>query len=48
MIFALLAGGTALGFVGVMLAVPIAATVGVLARYWLVRYLASPLYLDQA
>ncbi len=47
-IFALFAGGAALGFVGVMLAVPMAATVGVLARYWLVRYLASPLYLDQA
>ncbi len=47
-IFALFAGGAALGFVGVMLAVPIAATVGVLARYWLARYLVSPLYLDQA
>ena len=47
-IFALFAGGAALGFVGVMLAVPIAATVGVLARYWLARYLASPLYLDRA
>ena len=45
-IFALFAGGAALGFVGVMLAVPIAATAGVLARYWLARYLASPLYLD--
>ena len=48
MIFALFAGGAALGFVGVMLAVPMAATIGVLARYWLARYLASPLYLDQA
>ncbi len=45
-IFALLAGGAAFGFVGVMLAVPMAATVGVLARYWLARYLRSPLYLD--
>ncbi len=45
-IFALFAGGAALGFVGVMLAVPIAATIGVLARYWLARYLTSPLYLD--
>jgi hypothetical protein len=26
--------------------VPIAATIGVLARFWLRRYLASPLYLD--
>ncbi len=45
-IFALFAGGAAFGFVGVMLAVPIAATIGVLARYWLARYLRSPLYLD--
>ena len=45
-IFALLAGGAAFGFVGVMLAVPMAATVGVLARYWLARYLRSPLYLE--
>ncbi len=45
-IFALLAGGAAAGFVGVMLAVPVAATIGVLARFWLRRYLASPLYFD--
>ena len=45
-IFALFAGGAAFGFVGVMLAVPVAATVGVLARFWLRRYLRSPLYLD--
>ncbi|MBS0642937.1 MAG: AI-2E family transporter [Proteobacteria bacterium] len=45
-IFALFAGGAAFGFVGVMLAVPVAATIGVLARFWLRRYLASPLYLD--
>jgi predicted PurR-regulated permease PerM len=45
-IFALFAGGAAFGFVGVMLAVPVAATIGVLCRYWLRRYLASPLYLD--
>ncbi len=45
-IFALLAGGAAFGFVGVMLAVPVAATIGVLARFWLRRYLDSPLYLD--
>ena len=47
-IFALFAGGAAFGFVGVMLAVPVAATVGVLARFWLRRYLKSPLYLDPA
>lgn len=45
-IFALFAGGAAFGFLGVMLAVPIAATIGVLARFWLRRYLVSPLYLD--
>ena len=45
-IFALFAGGAAFGFLGVMLAVPVAATIGVLARFWLRRYLASPLYLD--
>ena len=45
-IFALLAGGAGFGFVGVMLAVPVAATIGVLARFWLRRYLDSPLYLD--
>ncbi len=45
-IFALFAGGAAFGFLGIMLAVPVAATIGVLARFWLRRYLASPLYLD--
>ena len=45
-IFALFAGGVAFGFLGVLLAVPIAAATGVVARYWLRRYLESPLYLD--
>ena len=45
-IFALFAGGAAFGFVGVLLAVPMAATIGVLCRFWLRRYLQSPLYLD--
>ena len=45
-IFALFAGGAAFGFLGVMLAVPVAATAGVLMRFWLRRYLRSPLYLD--
>ena len=44
--FALFAGAAAFGFVGVMLAVPMAATIGVLCRFWLRRYLVSPLYLD--
>ncbi len=45
-IFALFAGGAAFGFLGILLAVPVAAAIGVLARFWLRRYLASPLYLD--
>jgi len=43
-IFALLAGGALLGFTGVLLAVPAAAIIGVLIRFGLKRYLASPLY----
>ncbi len=45
-IFALFAGGAAFGFVGVLLAVPVAAAIGVLCRFWLRRYLGSQLYLD--
>ena len=45
-IFALMAGGAAFGFLGVLLAVPVTAALGVLTRFWLRRYLASPLYLD--
>ncbi len=45
-IFALFAGGVAFGFLGVLLAVPMAAAIGVIARHWLRRYLESPLYLD--
>ncbi len=44
MIFALLAGGALFGFVGVLMSVPAAATIGVLLRFGLTRYLASPLY----
>ena len=43
-IFALLAGGALLGFTGVLLAVPVAAIIGVLIRFGLSRYLESPLY----
>lgn len=43
-IFALLAGGALFGFVGVLLAVPVAATAGVMARFLLQRYLQSDLY----
>lgn len=48
MIFALLAGGALFGFLGVLLAVPAAATIGVLARFAVSRYVASPLYGEDA
>jgi predicted PurR-regulated permease PerM len=44
LIFALLAFGYLFGFVGLLVAVPLAATIGVLARFALKQYLASPLY----
>lgn len=44
LIFALLAFGYLFGFVGLLVAVPLAATIGVLARFALRRYLESPLY----
>ncbi len=47
-IFALLAGGTLFGFVGVLLAVPVAAVIGVLTRFALGRYLESPYYRGDA
>jgi predicted PurR-regulated permease PerM len=43
-IFALLAFGYLFGFVGLLVAVPLAATIGVLARFALRRYLASSVY----
>jgi predicted PurR-regulated permease PerM len=47
-IFGLLAGGALFGFIGVLLAVPMAAVVGVLVRFAVGHYLESPLYLDGA
>jgi predicted PurR-regulated permease PerM len=44
MIFSLLAFGELFGFVGVLIAVPFAAVIGVLLRFALQRYLASSLY----
>ncbi len=44
LMFALFAFGSYLGFTGMLIAVPAAAAVGVLVRYALKRYLASPLY----
>jgi predicted PurR-regulated permease PerM len=43
-IFALLAFGYLFGFVGLLVAVPLAATIGVLARFALARYRKSSLY----
>jgi predicted PurR-regulated permease PerM len=47
-IFGLLAGGALFGFIGVLLAVPMAAVIGVLVRFAVGRYLESPLYLHGA
>jgi predicted PurR-regulated permease PerM len=44
LMFALVAFGALFGFVGLLLAVPLAAAVGVVARFALRQYLASPLY----
>ncbi|MGB1088839.1 MAG: AI-2E family transporter, partial [Alphaproteobacteria bacterium] len=43
-IFALLAFGSIFGFVGVLIAVPMAAAIGVLVRFSIERYLASGFY----
>jgi predicted PurR-regulated permease PerM len=43
-IFSLLAGGALFGFTGVLLAVPVAAVIGVLVRFATGRYLESSLY----
>ncbi|GAB5389810.1 MAG: AI-2E family transporter [Alphaproteobacteria bacterium] len=43
-IFALMAGGNLFGFVGLLLAVPVAAIIGVLVRFGLERYRASHYY----
>ena len=44
--FALLAGGVLLGFLGLMIAVPVAAVVGILIRFLLQKYKKSRLYLE--
>lgn len=43
-IFALFAGGTLFGFIGVLIAVPAAAVIGVLVRFALLRYRRSAVY----
>lgn len=45
--FALLAGGSLFGIVGMLLAVPVAAVAGVLIGFGLSQYKASPLYKGQ-
>ena len=42
--FALLAGGSLFGFLGILLAVPVSAVIGVLVRFALKHYLQSPIY----
>ena len=44
--FALLAGGVLLGFLGLMMAVPVAAVIGVLLRHAIKNYKKSQLYLE--
>ena len=44
LMFALLAAGSLFGFTGLILAVPVASAIGVLVRFALERYLASPIY----
>lgn len=44
--FALLSGGVLLGFLGLMIAVPLAAVIGVLLRHAIDNYKKSSLYLD--
>jgi len=47
LIFALLTAGALFGFVGLLVAVPVAAAIGVLMRFALRQYLASPLYVGR-
>jgi predicted PurR-regulated permease PerM len=44
LMFALLAGGSLFGFLGLLLAVPVAAGIGVITRFAIERYLESPLH----
>jgi predicted PurR-regulated permease PerM len=44
LLFAMVAFGYLFGFVGLLVAVPLAAAIAVLFRFWLVHYFESPLY----
>ena len=46
-IFALLAGGVLCGFIGVLVAVPVAAVMGVFIRHIVAWYKSTPVYLDK-
>jgi predicted PurR-regulated permease PerM len=46
--FGVLAGGALFGFLGVLLAVPACAVIGVLLRFAIGRYKESRLYLGDA
>lgn len=48
LLFALSAFGAIFGFVGMLIAVPVAAALGVLVRFATARYVASPLYSGQS
>jgi predicted PurR-regulated permease PerM len=47
LMFSLFAFAYLFGFVGLLIAIPLAAAVGVLLRFALAEYLASPLYTDK-
>ena len=47
-IFALLAGGSMFGFLGILLALPTAAAIGVIVRFLITLYLNSFLYWGSA
>jgi predicted PurR-regulated permease PerM len=44
LIFAMFAFGYLFGFVGLLIAVPLGAAIGVLLRFGLRQYFASPIY----
>ena len=44
LMFALVAFGTLFGFTGLLIAVPMSAAIGVVARHLIALYLVSPLY----
>ena len=45
--FALLAGGSLMGLLGMIIAVPVAAIIGVLLKYLIARYKKSVIYLEK-